>query len=84
MPSHCVCSLHPVPTAQGVPADGRYRPLKPSNTGWLIADVVPDTLPLAGPVPRFIPDLLALLADPQWQPLRRVPRRIRGARAGGD
>ena len=45
VPSHCVCSLHPVvPTRAGVcllMAD--IEPLKPSNTGWLIADVVPDT-----------------------------------------
>ena len=43
--SHCLCALRPVlPTHAGVcliMAD--IEPLKPSNTGWLIADVVPDT-----------------------------------------
>ena len=60
------------------------EPLKPSNTGWLIADVVPDTFAFGWARTEVDPALLELLADPQWQPLRRVPRRIRGARAGGD
>ena len=43
--SHCLCALRPVvPTRAGmclIMAD--IEPLKPSNTGWLIADVVADT-----------------------------------------
>ena len=42
MHSHCMCALRPqVPTRAGVcllMAD--IEPLKPSNTGWLVADVV--------------------------------------------
>ena len=44
------------------------EPLKPSNTGWLIADVVPDTHAFGWSRTAVEPALLALLADPQWQP----------------
>ena len=42
--------------------------LKPSNTGWLIADVVADTFAFDWARTVVDPALLALLADPQWQP----------------
>ena len=44
------------------------EPLKPSNTGWLIADVVADTFAFGWARTVVDPALLALLADPQWQP----------------
>lgn len=44
------------------------EPLKPSNTGWLIADVVADTFAFGWARTEVAPALLALLADPQWQP----------------
>jgi len=70
VPSHCLCSLRPVvPTQAGMcllMAD--TEPLKPSNTGWLIADVVPDTFAFGWARTAVDPALLALLADPQWQP----------------
>ena len=44
------------------------EPLKPSNTGWLIADVVADTFAFGWARTSVDPDLLTLLADPQWQP----------------
>ena len=70
VPSHCLCSVRPVvPTRAGVcllMAD--IEPLKPSNTGWLIADVVPDTFAFGWARTEVDPGLLALLADPQWQP----------------
>jgi DTW domain-containing protein YfiP len=44
------------------------EPLKPSNTGWLIADVVHDTFAFGWARNEVDPALLALLADPQWQP----------------
>ena len=69
-PSHCICALRPaVPTRAGVcllMAD--IEPLKPSNTGWLIADVVADTFAFGWARTEVDPALLALLADPQWQP----------------
>jgi DTW domain-containing protein YfiP len=49
------------------------EPLKPSNTGWLIADVVTDTLAFAWARTEVDPALLDLLADPQWQPYLVFP-----------
>lgn len=49
------------------------EPLKPSNTGWLIADVVRDTFAFTWQRTDVDPRLLALLADPQWQPLVIFP-----------
>ena len=65
-----MCALRPVvATRSGVcllMAD--IEPLKPSNTGWLIADVVTDTFAYGWARTAVDPALLALLADPQWQP----------------
>jgi DTW domain-containing protein YfiP len=47
---------------------GDIEPIKPSNTGWLIADVVPDTFAFSWARTEVDPTLLQLLADPQWQP----------------
>lgn len=75
IPSHCMCALRPtVPTRAGVclvMAD--IEALKPSNTGWLIADVVADTFAFEWARTEVDPDLLALLADPQWQPYLVFP-----------
>uniref|UniRef100_UPI00286C9A5F tRNA-uridine aminocarboxypropyltransferase n=1 Tax=Polaromonas sp. TaxID=1869339 RepID=UPI00286C9A5F len=75
VPSHCICALRPaVPTRAGVclvMAD--IEPLKPSNTGWLIADVVADTFAFGWARTEVDPALLALLADPQWQPYLVFP-----------
>jgi DTW domain-containing protein YfiP len=49
------------------------EPLKPSNTGWLIADVVPDTFAFGWARTEVDSALLALLADPQWQPYLVFP-----------
>jgi DTW domain-containing protein YfiP len=49
------------------------EPLKPSNTGWLIADVVPDTAAFGWARTEVDPALLAMLADPQWQPYLVFP-----------
>ncbi len=68
--SHCLCGLRPaVPTRAGMcllMAD--IEPLKPSNTGWLIADVVADSFAYSWARTEVDPRLLALLTDPQWQP----------------
>jgi DTW domain-containing protein len=68
--SHCMCALRcTVPTHCGVcllMAD--IEPLKPSNTGWLIADVIADTAAFGWARTVVDPALLAMLADPQWQP----------------
>jgi DTW domain-containing protein YfiP len=44
------------------------EPLKPTNTGWLIADVVADTHAFGWSRVDIDQQLLALLDDPQWQP----------------
>ena len=75
VPSHCMCALRPaVPVRAGmclIMAD--IEPLKPSNTGWLIADVVTDTFAFGWARTEVDPALLALLADPQWQPYLVFP-----------
>jgi DTW domain-containing protein YfiP len=75
LPSHCMCALRPaVPTRSGVcllMAD--IEPLKPTNTGWLIADVVADTFAFGWARTETDPALLALLCDPQWQPYLVFP-----------
>lgn len=75
IPSHCLCALRQsVPARAGVcliMAD--IEPLKPSNTGWLIADVVSSTFAFGWARTEVDPALLALLADPQWQPYLVFP-----------
>lgn len=67
--SHCLCALRPVlPTRAGVCLlMGDIEALKPSNTGWLAADVVRDTWAFGWSRTAVHPDLLSLLADPQRQ-----------------
>jgi DTW domain-containing protein YfiP len=73
--THCACAARPrVATRAGVcllMAD--IEPLKPTNTGWLVADVVPDTFAFGWSRTAVDPALLALLADPAWQPLVVFP-----------
>ena len=75
VPSHCICAVRPeVSTQVGVcllMAD--IEPLKPSNTGWLIADVVKDTFAFGWARTQVDPDFLTLLADPQWLPFVVFP-----------
>lgn len=73
--SHCICDLQPVVgTRAGVCLlMGDIEALKPSNTGWLIADLVPDTWAFGWSRTVVDPALLALLADPQWQPYLVFP-----------
>ncbi|MES2039662.1 MAG: tRNA-uridine aminocarboxypropyltransferase [Pseudomonadota bacterium] len=68
--SHCLCELRPIVlTRAGVCLlMAEHETLKPSNTGWLIADVVPDTMAFGWARTEVDPALLAVLADPQWQP----------------
>ena len=49
------------------------EPLKPSNTGWLIADIVTDTHAFTWKRTAVEPALLALLSDPQYQPMVVFP-----------
>ncbi|MBC7444167.1 MAG: DTW domain-containing protein [Polaromonas sp.] len=75
VPSHCLCAVRPMlPAGAGfclLMAD--IEPLKPSNTGWLIADAVADTWAFGWSRTAVDPALPALLADPQWQPCLVFP-----------
>jgi DTW domain-containing protein len=73
--THCLCGLRPnVPTRAAMCLlMGDIEALKPSNTGWLIADVVRDTFAFEWTRTAVDPALLILLADPQWQPLVVYP-----------
>ena len=73
--THCLCNLRPkVATRAGMCLlMSDIEALKPSNTGWLIADVVADTFAFEWTRTAVAPALLALLADPQWQPLVVYP-----------
>lgn len=68
VPTHCMCALRtPVNTRAAVcllMAD--IEPLKPTNTGWLIADTVADTFAFGWSRTEPDPALLALLSDPVW------------------
>ena len=82
--THCMCALRPVvPVRAGVcllMAD--IEPLKPSNTGWLVADVVAETYAFGWARTVVDPALLALLVDPQWQPYLVFPDEfVEGGRA---
>jgi DTW domain-containing protein YfiP len=46
---------------------------KPSNTGWLIADVIPDNYAFIWSRTEVDEKLIALLTDPQWQPYLVFP-----------
>jgi len=74
--SHCMCDLRPVlpPTGAAVCLImAEFEALKPSNTGWLIADVLPETTAFSWSRIAVDPGLPALLADPQWQPYLVFP-----------
>ncbi|MFJ4346863.1 tRNA-uridine aminocarboxypropyltransferase [Pseudomonas sp. NPDC089401] len=68
--THCLCAWKPK-----VQADAGVclimhdtEPLKPTNTGWLIADLIEDTSAFGWLRTSVDEGLLALLDDPQWQP----------------
>jgi len=75
LPSHCLCGLGLLQSTHAgvclLMAD--IEPLKPSNTGWLVADVVADTFAFGWARTEIDAALPALLADPQWQPYVLFP-----------
>ncbi|KQW45470.1 MULTISPECIES: tRNA-uridine aminocarboxypropyltransferase [unclassified Roseateles] len=94
--THCMCALRPsVNTRAAVcllMAD--IEPLKPTNTGWLIADLVADTFAFRWSRTEVDPALIALLSDPAWDcyvvfpgeyaAAERVVQSIRPSAAGQD
>lgn len=73
--THCLCAWRPRVEAQSAMCLIMHdvEVLKPSNTGWLIADVVTDTSAFGWLRTEVDPALLALLNDPQWQPYLVFP-----------
>ncbi|AHL74718.1 hypothetical protein CH92_06235 [Stutzerimonas stutzeri] len=73
--SHCLCDWLPRVGAQSAMCLIMHdiEPLKPSNTGWLIADIVADTHAFTWQRTDVEPALLELLADPRYQPFVVFP-----------
>ncbi|WP_369433877.1 tRNA-uridine aminocarboxypropyltransferase [Psychromonas sp. MME1] len=75
LPYLCICSIK-----KTVPTNSAFlllmyddEILKPSNTGRLIADLIPDTFAFIWSRTEPDPKLLALLKDPCWQPIIIFP-----------
>lgn len=68
--SYCLCAWKPNVHATSAVCLLMYdtEPLKPTNTGWLIADVIKDTQAFSWSRTDVDARLPALLNDPQWQP----------------
>ncbi|MBS7689843.1 DTW domain-containing protein [Pseudomonas lalucatii] len=75
VPSHCLCSWRPRVEVQSAMCLLMHdvEALKPSNTGWLIADMVADTTAFGWLRTEVDPGLPALLAEPHWQPYLVFP-----------
>ncbi|PZP23651.1 tRNA-uridine aminocarboxypropyltransferase [Pseudomonas kuykendallii] len=73
--SHCVCAWRPRVETRSAMCLLMHdvEALKPSNTGWLIADLVRDTSAFGWLRTAVDPALPALLEDPQWQPYLVFP-----------
>ncbi|WP_440093001.1 tRNA-uridine aminocarboxypropyltransferase [Pseudomonas syringae] len=68
--SYCLCAWRPTVAADSGMCLLMYdtEPMKPTNTGWLIADVIEDTYAFGWSRVEIDAHLRALLDDPQWQP----------------
>ena len=76
----CICSLAPEVQSNAGFLLLMYdtEVLKPSNTGKLIADLIPDTYAFLWSRTEVNPEVLAILADPQWQPMIVFPKAYAG------
>ena len=75
IPQYCLCAWRPRVASNSAMCLLMHdvEPMKPSNTGWLIADVIADTSAFSWSRTEVDPQLLALLDDPQWQPFIVFP-----------
>ena len=75
LPYLCICSIKQTVDSQGAFLLLMYDDeiLKPSNTGRLIADIIPDTHAYIWSRTKPNSDMLAILADPTWQPIVIFP-----------
>ena len=73
--SHCLCDWLPSVTTNSAVCLIMHdiEPLKPSNTGWLIADIVAETYAFTWQRTGVDAALLELLADARYQPLVVFP-----------
>jgi len=73
--TNCICALKPTTTSKVGFVLLMYdtEVLKPSNTGRLIADIIPDTYAFLWARTEVDNDLISLLNDPQWQPFVVFP-----------
>ena len=73
--THCLCAWRPRIAATSAVCLLMHdvEALKPSNTGWLIADVLADTSAFGWSRVEVDAELPALLNDPQWQPYLVFP-----------
>ncbi len=71
----CICEHQPLveSSAAFMLVMFDYEMIKPSNTGRLIADVIPDTFAYKWSRTEPDPEMLAVLADPCWQPFIIFP-----------
>lgn len=76
----CICLLVPKVTSNAGFLLLMYdtEVLKPSNTGKLIADLIPDTFAFLWSRTEENPELLALLSDENWQPMIVFPKAYAG------
>lgn len=76
----CICSLAPKQVCETQHSNAGFlllmydtEVLKPSNTGKLIADIIPDTYAFLWSRTEQNSDLIALLNDEKWQPMIIFP-----------
>ncbi len=72
---YCLCAWRPQVEAESAVCLLMHdiEPLKPSNTGWLIADMLADTSAFGWSRTEVDTRLLAQLGDRQWQPYLVFP-----------
>ncbi|MEH6452712.1 MAG: tRNA-uridine aminocarboxypropyltransferase [Psychromonas sp.] len=75
LPYLCICSIKKTVATNSAFLLLMYDDeiLKPSNTGRLIADLIPDTFAFIWSRTQPEQQMLALLNDPQWQPIVIFP-----------
>ncbi|WP_435235634.1 tRNA-uridine aminocarboxypropyltransferase [Psychromonas sp. PT13] len=75
LPNLCICSIKQTVTTNSAFVLLMYDDeiLKPSNTGRLIADLIPNTYAFIWSRTAPETELLTLLADPQWRPIIIFP-----------
>jgi DTW domain-containing protein YfiP len=78
--AHCICQYSPKAQSNAAFLLLMYdtEVLKPSNTGNLIADIVPDTFAYLWSRTEVNPEILRILNDEQWQPFVVFPQQYAG------